>query len=29
VRGIVLYTGDNVLPLGERLVAAPISALWS
>jgi predicted AAA+ superfamily ATPase len=29
VRGIVLYAGDNVLPLGERLVAAPISALWS
>ena len=26
--GIALYTGDQVLPFGERLVAAPICALW-
>ena len=29
VRGIVLHTGDDVVPLGERLVAVPICALWS
>jgi len=29
VRGIVLYSGDSVVPLGDRLVAMPISALWS
>jgi predicted AAA+ superfamily ATPase len=29
VRGLVLYTGDNVLPLGDRLEAAPVAALWS
>ncbi len=29
VRGIVLYTGEEIVPLGERLVAVPISALWS
>jgi len=28
-RGIILYGGDEVLPLGEKLVALPISALWS
>ena len=29
VRGVVLYTGGAVVPLGDRLVAAPITALWS
>jgi predicted AAA+ superfamily ATPase len=28
-RGIVLYGGEEVLPLGEKLLAIPISALWS
>ena len=27
--GIVLHTGPHVFPLGDRLVAAPISALWA
>lgn len=27
--GIVLHTGAHVFPLGDRLVAAPVSALWS
>ena len=27
--GIVLYTGENVLPLGENITAVPIGALWS
>ena len=27
-RGIVLYTGDRVLPFGEKLHAVPIGALW-
>jgi hypothetical protein len=27
--GVVLYDGDRVLPFGERLFAAPISALWT
>ncbi|HEX9031052.1 MAG TPA: ATP-binding protein [Streptosporangiaceae bacterium] len=26
--GIALYAGSDVLPFGDRLVAAPISALW-
>jgi len=26
--GIVLYTGEEVLPFGDRLFAAPISAIW-
>ena len=26
--GVVLYTGDSILPLGERLLAVPISELW-
>ncbi len=26
--GVVLYTGENALPFGERLSAVPISALW-
>lgn len=29
IRGVVLYTGEAVVPLGDRLVAAPVSALWS
>ena len=29
VRGILLHTGADVVPLWERLVAMPISALWS
>ena len=28
VKGIVLYTGDKVLPFGERLWAAPVSLLY-
>lgn len=27
--GVVLYDGDRVLPFGEGLFAAPISALWA
>lgn len=27
-RGVVLYLGDAVVPLGERLHAVPVSALW-
>jgi hypothetical protein len=29
IRGVVLYTGGERLPFGERLEAWPISALWS
>ncbi len=29
VQGVVLYTGEEVLPLGDRLTALPLSALWS
>ena len=28
VRGVVLHTGDRVHPLGDRIDAAPIRALW-
>jgi len=28
VRGVLLYTGRETLPFGERLVAAPFSSLW-
>jgi hypothetical protein len=28
VRGVVLHTGPMTFELGERIVAAPISALW-
>jgi predicted AAA+ superfamily ATPase len=28
VRGVVLHTGAEVVPFGERLHAVPISALW-
>lgn len=27
--GIVLYDGEILLPFGERLLAVPISALWT
>jgi hypothetical protein len=27
VRGVVLYLGDGILPFGERLLAAPVTAL--
>jgi uncharacterized protein len=27
--GFVLHTGPHVFPLGDRLVAAPVSALWT
>jgi hypothetical protein len=26
--GIALYTGNEVLPFGDRLLAAPLSSLW-
>ena len=28
-RGVVFYTGDRVLPFGDRLEAWPVSLLWS
>ena len=28
-RGIVFYTGQQVIPFGERLYAIPVQALWS
>ncbi len=28
-RGIVLYTGDKVVPFGGRMFAAPIGAIWN
>lgn len=27
--GIVLYDGEHVLPFGERLLAVPLSSLWT
>lgn len=27
-QGVVVYTGSNALPLGDRLTAQPIAALW-
>jgi predicted AAA+ superfamily ATPase len=27
--GIVLHTGPHVFPLGDRLIAAPVSSLWA
>jgi predicted AAA+ superfamily ATPase len=27
--GVVLYTGDTVLPLGKNMYAVPIAALWN
>jgi predicted AAA+ superfamily ATPase len=29
VRGVVFYTGDRVLPFGDRLEAWPVSLLWT
>lgn len=29
VRGVVLYTGTQVIPFGDKLFAVPVSALWS
>jgi uncharacterized protein len=29
VHGFVLYLGKRVLPLGDRITAQPISALWA
>jgi hypothetical protein len=29
VRGIVLHIGDRVTPFGDRILAAPVSMLWS
>jgi hypothetical protein len=29
IRGVVLYTGGERLPFGERLEAWPVSTLWS
>ena len=29
VAGVILYLGERVIPLGERLWALPVSALWS
>jgi predicted AAA+ superfamily ATPase len=28
-QGIVLYDGHQMLPFGERLLAAPMSVLWA
>jgi predicted AAA+ superfamily ATPase len=28
IAGVALYSGQDVLPFGDRLIAAPISALW-
>ena len=29
VRGILLYTGDEVVPFGDKLLAVPLNALWT
>jgi predicted AAA+ superfamily ATPase len=29
VRGVVLYTGEEVVPFGERLHALPVATLWT
>lgn len=28
ITGIAVYAGNDVLPFGDRLLVAPISALW-
>ena len=28
ITGVALYAGNDVLPFGDRLLAAPITALW-
>jgi hypothetical protein len=27
--GIILHTGPHVFPVSDRIIAAPVSALWS
>lgn len=29
VRGIMLHTGDTMVPFGKELYAVPLSVLWS
>jgi hypothetical protein len=29
VKGIVLYTGDQVIKFADKLYAVPVSALWT
>jgi predicted AAA+ superfamily ATPase len=29
VAGIILHAGPNVFPVGDRIIAAPVAALWS
>lgn len=29
IRGIILYTGDNIIPFGNNLHVLPVSAIWS
>lgn len=29
VSGVVIYTGEQTLPLGDRLWAIPVSGLWA
>jgi uncharacterized protein len=29
VRGVVLYTGERIVPFGDNLLAVPMSALWT
>jgi uncharacterized protein len=28
ITGVALYAGNDVLPFGDRLLAAPITGLW-
>ncbi len=28
LKGIIFYTGDHVLPMGEKIFAVPIAAIW-
>jgi uncharacterized protein len=29
IAGIILHTGPHVFPVSDRIIAAPVSALWS
>lgn len=29
VRGVILHTGDSMVPFGKDLYAAPLSVLWT
>ena len=29
VKGIILYTGESIIPFGDKLLAVPISSLWT